>query len=282
MENNVENAEIWFTELQKPGMKISCKVLQMLHREQSPFQEIVFLDTVQFGRMLILDGAVQVTLMDEFVYHEMLAHVPLHAHPAPKDVLIIGGGDGGTAREVLRHENVESVTLVEIDRRVVELSRRYLPELACSYDNPKLQVYFEDGVEFVKKKKSSYDIVLVDSPDPIGQAERLFGGEFFSSIFEALRPDGMFVVQTESPFVDKELVSRVYSDVSRLFPIAKVYIGVVPTYPAALWAFTVGSKKYDPEKLQRKPVFEDVLRYYNAELHEAAFKLPNFVKRLLR
>lgn len=274
--------ELWFTELQKPGMKISCKVLQMLHREQTPFQEIVFLDTVQFGRMLVLDGAVQVTLMDEFVYHEMLAHVPLHAHPAPKDVLIIGGGDGGTAREVLRHADLESVTLVEIDRRVVELSRRYLPEVACSYDNPKLQVLFEDGVEFVKNKKACYDVILVDAPDPVGQAERLFGVEFYRSIFEALRPDGIFVAQTESPFVDGELIGRVYRDVSSLFPITRVYQGVVPTYPTALWTFTVGSKQYDPEKPRRKPVFEDELRYYNAELHEASFKLPNFVKKLLR
>lgn len=274
--------ELWFTELQKPGMKISCKVLQMLHREQTPFQEIVFLDTVQFGRMLVLDGAVQVTLMDEFVYHEMLAHVPLHAHPAPKDVLIIGGGDGGTAREVLRHKDIESVTLVEIDRRVVELSRRYLPEVACSYDNPKLQVHFEDGVEFVMNKKACYDVILVDAPDPVGQAERLFGVEFYRSIFEALRPDGIFVAQTESPFVDGELIGRVYRDVSSLFPITKVYQGVVPTYPTALWAFTVGSKQYDPEELRRKPVFEDELRYYNSELHEASFKLPNFVKKLLR
>ncbi len=274
--------ELWFTEIQKPGMKISCKVLQTLHHEQTPFQEIVLLDTLQFGRMLVLDGAVQVTLLDEFVYHEMLAHVPLHAHPAPKEVLIIGGGDGGTAREVLRHTEVESVTLVEIDRRVVDVCRRFLPELSCSYDNPKLQVHFEDGVEYVKNKKASYDVILVDSPDPVGQAARLFSLEFYQAIFEALRPDGLFAAQTESPFVDAELIGRVYRDAGRVFPITKLYQAVVPTYPTALWTFTIGSKQYDPETNQRKPAFEDDLRYYNAELHQASFKLPNFVKKLLR
>lgn len=273
--------ELWFTEIQKPGLGITCKVRQTLYREKTPFQEIAVLDTLQFGRMLILDGTVQLTILDEFVYHEMLAHVPLLTHPAPNDVLIIGGGDGGTAREVLRHSRLCDATLVEIDRRVVEVSRQFFPELACSYDNPKLQVYFEDGVTYLAKKDAGYDVVLVDAPDPVGQAARLFGVEFYESIFKALRPDGLFAAHIESPYFDSELIARVYRDVRRIFPIVKVYMAVVPTYPGALWCFITGSKKYDPEAKPREAEFSDLLRYYNAELHQAAFKLPSFVNKIL-
>lgn len=273
--------ELWFTEIQKPGMGITCKVYQTLHTEQSPYQHIAILDTVQFGRMLTLDGIVMCTLMDEFAYHEMLAHVPLFTHPAPKDVLIIGGGDGGTAREVLRHNYLNSVTLVELDQRVTEVCKRYLPELACSFDNPRLEARFEDGVKFMQTKKSCYDIILIDAPDPIGQAARLFGLEFYQSIYQALRPDGIFAAQTESPFVDAELISRVTLDVHKVFPVTKLYLSCVPTYPTALWSFTMGSKKYDPLQNRRECDFLDQLKYYNPEIHQAAFSLPTFIKKLL-
>lgn len=273
--------ELWFTEIQKPGLGITCKVRQTLYREKTPFQEIAVLDTYQFGRMLVLDGTVQLTILDEFVYHEMLAHVPLLTHPAPNNVLIIGGGDGGTAREVLRHSRLCDTTLVEIDRRVVEVSRQLLPELACSYDNPRLQVHFEDGVAYLAKKDAGYDVVLVDAPDPVGQAARLFGADFYESIFKALRPDGLFAAHIETPFFDSELITHVYRDVSRIFPIVRVYMAVVPTYPGALWCFITGSKKYDPEAKPREAEFSDLLRYYNAELHQAAFKLPSFVNKIL-
>ncbi|HBI26528.1 MAG TPA: spermidine synthase, partial [Peptococcaceae bacterium] len=165
--------ELWFTEKQTPGLGITCKVLQTLHSEQTPYQEIAVLDTMQYGRMLVLDGMVQLTSGDEFVYHEMLAHVPLHIHPHPCNVLIIGGGDGGTAREVLRYPQIENVTLVEIDRRVVDVCRQYLPEVASSFDDPRMEVHFTDGVAYLLNKENEYDVILVDSPEPIGQAERL-------------------------------------------------------------------------------------------------------------
>jgi len=277
--------EVWFTELQYSGLKITCKVLQTLHREMSPFQEIVVLDTEMFGRMLVLDGAIQATIADEFVYHEMLAHVPVCSHPDPKDVLIIGGGDGGCAREVLRHQQIGSVTQVEIDRRVVDVSRHFLPELACSFDNPRMSVCFEDGIAFVKDKEACYDVILVDAPDPVGMAAGLFSREFYESLYQALRPDGIFASQTESPFFNKDLINKVYGGVSSIFPITGLYLANVPTYPSGLWSFTIGSKKYDPAQGPTETAGSMAgqgLRYYTPEVHRAAFALPPFVQALLR
>jgi len=271
---------LWFTERQKPGVGITCKVLRTLHREISPFQEIAVLDTEQFGRVLVLDGMIQTTIFDEFVYHEMLAHVPLNTHPAPRDVLIIGGGDGGTAREVLRHPQIEKITLVEIDRRVVEICSHFLPELASSFDHPKVKVHFEDGAEYVQKKEVSYDVILVDAPEPVGRAARLFSSEFYQAIFQALRPDGLFVAQTESPFFNQDLITSVYQEVNRIFPITKLYLAVVPTYPSGFWSFTLGSKRFDPEMLSEDYYFSQAFRYYTPEIHQAAFKLPPFVHAL--
>ncbi len=273
--------ELWFTEKQTPGLGITCKVLQTLHREVTPYQEIAVLDTEQFGRMLVLDGMVQLTISDEFVYHEMLAHVPLHTHPNPRHVLIIGGGDGGTAREVLRHPQVERVSLVEIDRRVMDVSRHFLPEVAVSFDDPRMDVHFEDGVAYIVNKCGEYDVILIDSPEPIGQAERLFSMEFYEGISSALREDGIFAAQTESPFVNQELITRVNSDISSTFPITRLYLAPVPTYPSGSWSFTLGSKCYDPMLSLRDGGLAGVLRYYNTDVHRAAFQLPNFVRELL-
>lgn len=279
--------ELWFTEKQTPGLGITCKVLQTLHREVTPYQEIAVFDTEHFGRMLVLDGMVQLTISDEFVYHEMLAQVPLHTHPHPSHVLIIGGGDGGTAREVLRHKRVEKVTLVEIDRRVVDVSRHFLPEVAGSFDDPRMNVHFTDGVSYILNKQGEYDVILIDSPEPIGQAERLFSSDFYRGIASALRADGIFSAQTESPFVNHELIRRVYRDISSIFPLAGLYLAPVPTYPSGSWSFTIGSKQYDPLlplRAEGTGGAEDLageLRYYNAGVHRAAFQLPNFLRELL-
>ncbi len=271
--------ELWFTEKQTPNLGITCKVVRTLHREKTPYQEILVLDTEQFGRMLVLDGMVQTTLFDEFVYHEMLAHVPLSTHPEPRHVLIIGGGDGGTVREVLRHPHVEKVTLVEIDRRVVEVSRSFLPELAHSFDDPRVEVCFADGVAYVGEREASYDVILVDSPEPVGQAARLFSRPFYEAVFRALRPDGLFVAQTESPFLNRDLIARVWRDVGSIFPITRLYLAAVPTYPSGLWSFTMGSKKFVPEEARAAEL--PGLRYYTAEVHRASLKLPRFVQELL-
>lgn len=273
--------ELWFTEKQTPSVGITCKVLSTLHREKSSFQEIAVLDTEQFGRMLVLDGMVMTTIKDEFTYHEMLVHVPLNTHPHPRKVLIVGGGDGGTIREVLRHPEIEKVTLVEIDKRVTDVSKKFLPELASAFDHPKVEACFEDGIQFVKDKEAVYDVILIDSPEPIGQAARLFSADFYADIYRALRADGLFAAQTESPFFNQDLIAAVTAGIQKSFPITKLYLSFVPTYPSGLWSFTIGSKKYDPEAVDKDSIPSLPTRYYNADMHFASFNMPEFVKEIL-
>lgn len=196
--------DLWFSELHTPYVKFSIKIDKQLHSEQTEFQRIDIFESKEFGRMMVLDGYVMLTEKDEFIYHEMIVHVPMVVHPNPKRVLIIGGGDGGTARELLRYKNVESVDLVEIDERVVDISRKYLPQTACSFDDERLHCYFEDGLKFIRHCNNEYDLIIVDSTDPFGPGEGLFTKEFYGNCYKALKEDGIMVNQHESPFYDED------------------------------------------------------------------------------
>jgi spermidine synthase len=270
--------QVWFTEDQAPGLRISCQVDRVLHEERTPFQHLAVLETRAFGRMLVLDNIIQTTEKDEFVYHEMIAHVPLCSHPSPRRVLIIGGGDGGTMREVLRHP-VEEVHLVEIDQRVVEAARNFLPTLSAGMDDPRGRVIIVDGLQHVKEYKDYYDLVIVDSTDPIGPAVGLFSVDFYRDVHNALRADGMVVAQTESPFFNAELVPKIVARIRANFPLTRLYLGVVPTYPGGMWTFTAGSKRHDPAEPVRGVTGE--LRYYSSAVHRASFVLPPYVHELL-
>ncbi|AQS58217.1 polyamine aminopropyltransferase [Desulforamulus ferrireducens] len=274
--------ELWYTERGiVPGLGLSVQVTKVLHEEQTEFQHLAIVDTKIFGRMLWLDNIIMTSIKDEFVYHEMISHVALNTHPNPKKVLVIGGGDGGVIREVIKHPSVEKAILVEIDRRVVETSKQYLPEIACGLDDPRVEVLFEDGIKYAQEHKNEFDIIITDSTDPIGPAVGLFEGSFYKSCYEALKEDGIFVAQTESPYHDAELIPKIQKNIRSLYPITKVYLAHIPTYPGGCWTFTMGSKKYDPEAvdLSNKPTFDT--RYYNHEIHKAAFVLPNFVRELI-
>lgn len=272
---------LWFTELQTPTLAISCRVKKTLHSEITPYQELGVLDTEPFGRMLTLDGVIQTSIGDEFVYHEMITWVALNTHPAPRNVLIIGGGDGGALREAVKHPAVESATLVEIDRRVVEVSREYLPEIGCAFDHPKARVLFEDGIAHVREHPGTYDLIVVDSTDPVGPAEGLFKAEFYSDVFKALSPEGIFVAQTESPFFNQELLYQVFSDVKSIFPISRLFLATVPTYPGGMWSFTLGSKRHDPRSVEPRIPEGVKTRYYSPAVHQSAFVLPYFVQDVL-
>ncbi len=274
--------ELWYTEKQTPHVGITCKIIRTLVTEKTDFQDLAVIDTEQFGRMLVLDGMVQTTVADEFVYHEMITHVPLNTHPDPKKVLVIGGGDGGTIREVVKHPKVEKAVLVEIDRRVVELSREYLPEISCGLDDPKVEVIIDDGIKHVAEHPDTYDLILVDSTEPVGPAVQLFSADFYRSIFRALKVDGLFVAQTESPFFNDDLICQVYNSIAGIFPVTKLYLASVPTYPSGLWSFTMGSKKYDPEQVGPDQVQRYPTKYYNPGVHQGCFKLPQFVAGLLK
>jgi spermidine synthase len=270
--------ELWYTEKQTPNLGITCLVKETLCHIKTPYQDLAVIETLQFGKMLVLDGMVQTTEQDEFVYHEMIAHIAMQAHPEPKDVLVVGGGDGGAIREVLKYDTVTSATLVEIDEAVIEMSKKYLPGISSGLSDPRVTVLVTDGIEHVQQSVGKYDVILVDSTEPVGPAVGLFAEEFYANIFRALKKDGILVAQTESPFYNRDLIESVYARIGRVFPLTKLYLASVPTYPSGLWSFTVGSKCYEPQECKQKPVNT---KYYNFDVHKGAFCLPNFVKELL-
>ncbi len=273
--------EMWFTEKQTESIGITLKTKEILHHEVTDYQELAVINTDQYGKMLVLDGTVQTTEVDEFVYHEMIAHVASYTHPNPKKVLVVGGGDGGAIREFLKHDSVETAVLVEIDQRVTEVCKVHFPNISCGLKDKRATVLFEDGIKYIKEHKNEFDIITVDSTDPVGPAIGLFAKDFYQAIYESLKEDGLFVAQTESPFYHKDLITNVFRDVRSVFPITKLFTAFIPTYPSGMWTFTMGSKKYDPlvvNILNRKSV--DTI-YYNKDIHKSSFALPNFVKKLV-
>ncbi|ABB13960.1 polyamine aminopropyltransferase [Carboxydothermus hydrogenoformans] len=276
--------ELWFTEKQTPNVGITCKITRTLHTETTPFQELAVIETLQFGRMLVLDGMVQTTVVDEFVYHEMIAHVALNTHPNPEKVMVIGGGDGGTIREIVKHPKVKKAVLVEIDERVIEVSKQYLPEIAVALmGNPKVEVRVEDGIKHVKEHKGEYDVIIIDSTEPVGPAVELFSEDFYKNVYESLKDDGIMVAQTESPFFNRDIIKNSFTRIGKNFPITRLYFATVPTYPSGVWTFTLGSKKYDPLAVKKEDIFVDPSnKYYNAEVHFGAFMLPNFIAEIIK
>lgn len=276
----MDEMDLWYTEKQTPHVGITCQVKKTLYTRKTPYQELAIIDTFQFGRMLVLDGMVQATEVDEFVYHEMIAHVPLNTHPQPREVLVIGGGDGGTIREILKHREVTRAVLVEIDREVVEACRKYLPALSRCLEEDRVEVLFEDGREHLKSREEAYDVILVDSTEPVGPAVGLFTREFYQDIYRALKPQGILVAQTESPFFNRDLIKKVFERISSIFPLTRLYLGSIPTYPSGLWSFTLGSKGHDP--LKAGEIKGDLeTRYYNGDIHYSSFVLPGFVRELM-
>ncbi|QDR79716.1 polyamine aminopropyltransferase [Sporomusa termitida] len=277
--------ELWYTEYQTENLGLSVRIKETLYAGRSEYQEVAVVDSLEFGRMLVLDGVFQTSVFDEFIYHEMIAHVPLFVHPDPRTVLIIGGGDGGTAREVVKHQSIEVAEMVEIDGLVVDVSKKYLPEIsvALNDNHPKLQLKIGDGIKHMEEVENKYDVIIVDCSDPIGPGAGLFTHAFYQNVHKALRPDGLFVQQTESPFFHQDLIKRLKADIASLFPITRLYLANIPLYPSGLHCFTIGSKQYDPLHTDRNRIPDNLdTRYYNRELQKSCFALPNFVQDLLK
>jgi len=272
--------ELWYTEKQTPAVGIACKVRRTLCAYQTPYQHLSVLETEQFGNMLVLDGMVQITEADEFVYHEMITHVPLCAHPCPRNVLVVGGGDGGAVREILKHETVEEVALVEIDEEVINASRRFLPGISSGLDDPRLRIFVEDGIDHVRRHSDHYDVIIIDSTEPVGAAAGLFQHDFYASVYKALTANGVMTAQTESPFFNADLIRNAFRSVDSLFPVARLYLASVPTYPSGLWSFTLGSKAADPVHAGLQ--WDGETRYWSHKVHTAAFVLPPFVRELIQ
>jgi len=262
------------------GRALKIKIKQSLEKVKSKFQEIEVVNSEAFGKILLIDGVIMLTEADEFCYHEMITHVPLCVHPKAQKVLVIGGGDGGTVREILKHDNVKEVDVCEIDEKVIEISKRHFPYLANSFDDPKVKIYCEDGNKFIKAHKDEYDIIIVDSSDPIGPAEVLFRREFYEAMFQALKDDGIVVTQAESFFYHSEIIKSLFSFIKDIYPISEYYYTLVPTYPSGMIGFTFCSKKYHPINNfnETEALKLDDLKYYDKGIHKAAFNLPVFAQ----
>lgn len=280
----------WIQEVLHGGMRVSYKVLNALHAEETPFQNMQLVESESFGTMLLLDDIVQTTVGDEFVYHEMMTHVPLMAHPDPRQVLIIGGGDGGILREALRHRAVEQVVMVEIDGRVVEFCKKHLPSISDgAFDDSRVQVVIADGAEYVKTTKDRFDVVIVDSPDPVGPAEVLFAEEFYRALRDCLKPGGIMVRQTGSTFLQKDEQKTAYDRLTSFFEHVSLYVYAVPTYIGGFFSSVFASDIVDPLTVDRsllttryRDEIESSARYYSPGIHVGAFELPGYVKRNLK
>ncbi len=279
--------ELWFSEPHTPNVKLSIRVDRQLYSGQSEFQQIEVFESPEFGRFLVLDGYIMLTEKDEFIYHEMIVHVPMAVHPDVKKVLVIGAGDGGVVRELVRYPEVEHIDLVEIDEEVIKVCMDYMPKTSCEMRNEKVQVHLEDGLKFVRSREDEYDLVIVDSTDPFGPGEGLFTKEFYGNCYKALKEDGIMVNQHESPFYESDATAcmRAHKRIVESFPISRVYQAHIPTYPSGHWLFGFASKKYHPVHdldVERWMDRELETKYYTPKLHEGAFCLPAYVEKLLR
>jgi spermidine synthase len=277
--------ENWFTETSNWNLHIQgSKYRAKLHEEQSKFQKIEVYDTYSYGKLLTLDGKTMVSEADEFIYHEVASHVPYMAHPNAKKVLIIGGGDGGVVREFVKHKDLTDIHLVEIDERVIEVSKKFFPEVASGLNDKRVKVLAKDGIEYMKKCKNEYDIIVVDSTDPEDFAEGLFTREFYKDVFNALKEDGIMVNQTESPFLEEFGQEKIYENLKSAFPIVKSYAAPMLIYPGVYWTFGFSSKKYRPtnivsEKRNAMNTLQRSLKWYNMDWHVGSFAISNLHAR---
>ena len=279
--------QLWYSERHTPQVEFTIKVDRQLYSGQSEFQRIDVLESKEFGRILILDGFTMLTEKDEFIYHEMIVHVPMAVQPDIKNVLVVGGGDGGTVRELVRYKTIERIDLVEIDALVVEICKQYLPSTACRLDNERVHIFYEDGLEYIRRFNNHYDLIIVDSTDPFGPGEVLFTKEFYGNCYKALTENGILVNQHESPFYAEETMDmqQSHKGIFKTFPISKVYQAHIPTYSSGHWLFGFASKKLHPIRDFNAVKWNALgmkMRYYNTQLHIGAFALPTYVEELLR
>ena len=279
--------DLWFNDEHTDSVRLSIKVEKQLFSGHSDEQQIDVLETKEFGRILVVDGDIMFTQKDEFIYHELLTHVPMAVNPDIKEVLVIGGGDGGVVRELIKYDSIEIIDVVEIDPLLVEVCNEYIPEMACSLKDPRVHMYHEDGVRFIRSLDDEYDLIIIDSPNPYGAGEGLFTREFYGLCFKALHEDGIMINQHESPFYMDEayMVQRMHKRIVQSFPIVKVYQGFIPSYPSGHWLFGFASKKYHPindiQDVKWNMLSLDT-KYYATRLHKGIFALPVYVERLLK
>lgn len=278
---------IWYTEQWSPCTRFAIKVKKQLHSEKTPFQQLDVFESEDYGRFFSLDGYIMITAKDEFVYHDMIVHPAMATNPEIRNVLVIGGGDGGTVRELLRYKSITKIDMVEIDERVVRVCQKYFPETSCGLTDERVNLMFADGLKYVKETDTIYDLIIVDSTDPIGPGEGLFSREFYQNCFRALSDAGILVNQNESPYYEQNRLEmkRAYSKIKEFFPIALAYQFHIPTYASGHWMFGFASKKLHPVKDAKLLDWQALgleTKYYNTKVHTGAFALPNYVLDILK
>lgn len=280
----------WFSELSElwPGQCMSLQIEEVLYHEKSDCQDVMVLKSKTYGKVLVLDGVIQCTERDEFSYQEMIAHLPLNCHPCPKKVLVIGGGDGGVLREIVKHPLVETVDLCEIDKKVVEVSKKYLPQLACGFSSPKCNIHFADGFKFMADHRNEYDVIITDSSDPIGPASSLFEQSYYELMKKALRPNGIICNQGECVWLHLDLIKSMKNFCQKLYPVVEYCYTTIPTYPSGQIGFLICSTNPDSNlkepvrEFSREEIKKLGLRYYNSDIHRAAFVLPEFARQKIK
>lgn len=278
--------DLWYSEYHTKDVRFSIKINSQLHHEKSDYQTISVFDSPEFGRFLTLDGIMMLTERDEFIYHEMITHTALAVNPLIQHVLVIGAGDGGVVRELTKYNHLKQIDVVEIDERVVAVCKKYLPKTSCGFEDPRVQIHFQDGLKFVRRKENAYDLIIVDSTDPFGPGEVLFTREFYGNCFNALTSDGILINQHESSFYmeDAKEMQAAHKYIAQVFPVSDVFQAHIPTYPSGHWLFGFASKGLNPVTDLNEAKWNKLLiptRYYNTQLHLGAFALPNYVKELL-
>lgn len=277
---------LWFTEQHTDDVRFSIHIKEQLYSGKSYYQQIEVFDSYEFGRVLVLDGYIMLTEKDEYIYHEMMVHVPMACNLDIRRVLVIGAGDGGTVRELCRYDSITQIDMVEIDEQVVKVCKEYLPQTACRLEDPRVHIYYEDGLKFVRRVEDTYDLIIVDSTDPFGPGEGLFTKEFYGNCFTALREHGILTNQHESTYYDSytSMVSRTHRRMRSVFPVAMVYQAHIPTYPSGHWLFGFASKNIHPVYDFKPEIWEQLgleTKYYNTQLHTGCFALPNTVREVL-
>lgn len=275
----------WFSEIGElwPGRALSIDLEEQLYSQRSKFQQIDLYQTKTLGKMLVLDNIIQFTEDDEFAYQEMMTHVALFAHPNPQRVLVIGGGDGGVLREVARHPEIDEIDICEIDEEVIRVCRELVPSMGCGFDDPRVNLHVADGSQFIRDRQAYYDVIIVDSTDPIGPGEALFQEPFYAAMKSALNPSGIIATQAESIFLHEEIIAELLSMVNRLFPVWGYSFMSVPTYPGGNIGCCLASFGTDvntPARLPT-PALQSQLKYYTPQVHEASFILPAFAQRMI-
>lgn len=277
--------DIWYTEKYDDVLGLTFKIKDILHSEQSDFQKVEVIDTVAYGKMLLLDGLVMTTEKDEFFYHEMISHIPMLSHSNPERILVVGGGDGGTVREVLKHLSVKEVVLCEIDGAVIEVSKKYLPSIAGKLDDNRVKINVEDAIEYMKRQNKSFDVILIDSTDPMGPGEGLFTEDFYTNVKNALKENGVMAAQSESPIMNQKELGLISNLLKKVFPVVKTYISPMPTYPGSFWSWTFCSETVNPLEIKDEKAAEEIekqAKLYNREFHKSVFVLPNFIRDIVK